>query len=154
MSTSLNRRSVTKTQVLLQQTVPSPQILAAQITEGSRIFRPDLVVTVLQDFIGHSQNKFSEMQEEAQKEGTIVSVVHVDVWIVSMTQIFTGNKVCCGPRGKLYADHYSRKLLEVIIQFLGTIRGFVKFWEPDELNTIEEYGPIERINFTIIQMYP
>lgn len=37
-------------------------------------------------------------------------------------------------------------------QLLGTIRCFVQFWEPGELNTVEEQGTIEERKCAILQM--
>lgn len=78
------------------------------------------MITVFQDFIGHSESKFAEMQKDVQKKGTIHYVVRVDAKIVPVTQVFTYNEVW-GQCQNLYADHYSRNMLEAINKLLGTI---------------------------------
>lgn len=51
---------------------------ATQSAKALRLFCSELVVTVFQDIIGHSQNKFVEMEEDAQNEAIIVSVASID----------------------------------------------------------------------------
>lgn len=84
---------------------PLLQSPASHSKEDLQILRSDLVLTVFQDFIGHSQNKFAEMQEHAQKEGTILSVAMVDGRIVTVTQLFTYSEICEGHRQKLCSNH-------------------------------------------------
>lgn len=86
--------------------------------------------TVFQGFLQDSQNKFAEMQEGAQREGTILSVARVYEWIVTGAQDFADNPVCCEQRQKVYSEHYSVNLLEAINQLPGTARYFVQFQEP------------------------
>lgn len=54
-----------------------PQSSDAQTTEASWILRLDLVVALFQDFIGDFQTKFAEMQEDTQREGTILYIAYI-----------------------------------------------------------------------------
>lgn len=69
----------------MQQKIPSPETIAANTTKASRYFCSEVVLTVFQDFVGHAPEKFAELQGDAQKEGTILSVSRLDVWIVTVT---------------------------------------------------------------------
>lgn len=82
------------------------------------------------------------MQENAQKEGTILSIARVDAWIDTVDLLWPDNELRGGQRQKLYAYQYSKKLLNAIHEFLGIIICFVKLWEPGKLNTKEVHGTI------------
>lgn len=82
MKFSSNRRSEPNAPPLTQQTSP-PQSTAAKTTEALWFFHWNLVVTVFQDLIGNPYNTLAEMKDDAQKEGTILSVARVDVKIVN-----------------------------------------------------------------------
>lgn len=59
------------------------------------------------------------------------------------TQLFPDNDICGGNTSNMCADHYSKILFKAINELLANLRCFVKFWEPGETNTMEEYGNIE-----------
>lgn len=67
----------------------------------------------------------------------------MDVWIAFVTTLFTDNEFRSGYPQNLYADHYSKILLEIIYQALGAIRCTLQTWEPGELSNVEEHGTIE-----------
>lgn len=71
-----------------------PQSPATWNTGALRLFHSQLVLTAFQDFNRHSHNKFAEMQEDEQKECTIPSTARVNAWIVTVTEIFTDNRIC------------------------------------------------------------
>lgn len=68
----------------------------------------------------------------------------LDACIVPVMQLFTDNEIHSGSPQKMYADYYRKNWLESVNQLLGTIRGIVYFWEPGQLNIIEEHGTIEK----------
>lgn len=84
------------------------------------------MVTAVQEFTEHFHNRFPEMSEYAQNEGTIFSAAGVDGWIVNVTPVFTNYEISGRHRRKLYGAHYSKNLLEMINELHDT-RCYVKF---------------------------
>lgn len=52
---------------------------------------------MFQDFIGLSQIKFAEMQDNDKKEPTNISKTMVDAWVVTVAQLFLDEEICGGP---------------------------------------------------------
>lgn len=55
------------------------------------------------------------MQEDERKESIMLSLARVDAWIVNVTQLNTKAEIGGGHTQKLYADHYTKILLEAIV---------------------------------------
>lgn len=85
-------------------------------------------VSLFWNFIGHSQNKFPRIQKDAEKD-IILSVATVDASIVIMTHLYTDSEIRTGYCPKLYANYYTKDLLEVVTQLLGNLSCLVPFLE-------------------------
>lgn len=70
-----------------------------------------------------------------------------------MTQFSADNETFGGHCRDMYADHYSKNLLEEVNQLLGTIRCCVQFWKLRKLSTEEEHGAIRESQCTMIHKH-
>lgn len=72
---------------------PAPQSPATQTTEALWFSWSEIKVMFFQHFTEYYQSKFAEMEEDAQRKGTILSIVRVNTWIVIVIQLFTEKEI-------------------------------------------------------------
>lgn len=118
-----SRQILTKNQLLVPKKILSRKTLQPK---PQNLFDSSVqvMVTVLQNFIKHSNRKFADMKHDAQEEWTNFLVPKVDAWKVSKFQHFTDIEICGRHIQMLYTDHYRKNLFDSENQFFGTTRSF------------------------------
>lgn len=101
-----------------------------------------------------SKNIFRKSLKRSQefvRQGTIVSCIMVEGNIVTVSWAFTDDEPCDRYHQKLYAEDYTKNLLDKITQLLATVKCFVQFYLSGEFNTLKAHQSMEERRSTTLQ---
>ena len=93
------------------------------------VFLNRLSVAILHNFLG-----FNPCMAGGHKtEVSFLCVPRLDAWLVTVIQLLVVSEKRGGGRQKSYADRYFNNFILATAQFVASIRQFVQYWFPNEL---------------------
>ncbi len=93
------------------------------------VFFNQLSVAILHKFLGFNPS----MSAGHNTEVSFLCVPRLDAWLVTVIQMFVVSEKRGGGRQKEYADKYFKNFILATAQFVASVRLFVQYWFPHEL---------------------
>lgn len=111
------------------------------------LFRDKRAVQTYHTFLGYAPNRTGMVVETS-----ILNLARLDAWVCTVVTLVSVREERGGRRQKLYSDTFHNMLMTSASQLVGTLRAYVEYWHPEELQIPPEADSLETREKAVLEM--